>query len=105
MLNGDCTSRIFSIGSIASNEDEVELGYIDTSNDNQNIGSNTSSSHGKSNPIMSPFEKIVKKFDCLNVEKRGIERVLPEDRTDLTIINTAMIWVRNLLSVFKLLFS
>jgi hypothetical protein len=44
---------------------------------------------------MKNFKKIVKRFDCLNVEKRGIERILPEDRTDSTTINTAMIWVRN----------
>jgi hypothetical protein len=44
------------------------------------------------------FQKFVKKLDFINVEQRGIERILPEDRTDSTIINTAMIWVRHLLA-------
>ncbi len=95
MLDGNCTSKRSSIMSIASNENGVELSYIDKSNDKQNIGSDTNLSHEKSNGIMSPFQKIVKKLDCLKVEKRGVERILPEDRTDSTIINTAMIWVRN----------
>jgi hypothetical protein len=96
MPDGHRTTTISSIVPLASNEDGVELSYIDTSNDHHSIGSNTNSSHGKiSNSITSHFQKIVKKFDCLNVEERGIERILAEDRTDSTIINTAMIWVRN----------
>jgi len=81
----------------ASNEHVVELNYIRTNSDNHSIGSNTSSSHRKCNSIMSRFQEIVKKVDCLHVEKRGIDRVLPEDRTDSRIINTGMIWVRKLL--------
>jgi hypothetical protein len=81
----------------ASNEHAVELNYIRTSSDNASIGSNTSSSHKKYNSIMSRLQEIVKKVDCLNVEQRGIDRVLPEDRTDSRIINTGMMWVSNLL--------
>ncbi len=91
------SESISSIVPGVPNEHAVELNYIGTNSDNHSIGSNTSSSHRKCNSIMSRFQKIVKKVDCLNVEKRGIDRVLPEDRTDSRIINTGMIWVRNLL--------
>ncbi len=95
MLDNDCKSRISSNASPASDKNRIELSYIDTKCDNQNIDSNkTNSMYEKSNSIMISFQRILKKFDCLHVEKRGIERVLPEDRTDFTIINTAMIWVR-----------
>ena len=97
MRDVHCTSTIPSSIPSSSNEHEVELSYVGTSTDNYSIGSNTSSSHGKYNSITRCFQKIVKKMDCLNIEKRGIERISPEDRTDSKIINTAMIWVRNLL--------
>jgi hypothetical protein len=64
--------------------------------DEYNIQLSTSSAYEERNSILKRFQKIVKKFDCLNVETRGIERILPEDRNDSTTINTAMIWVRNL---------
>ncbi len=78
-----------------SNEYAIQLSDTYTSSNKHNIDSDTSSSCEKSNSVMKNFKKIVKRFDCLNVEKRGIERILPEDRTDSTTINTAMIWVRN----------
>jgi hypothetical protein len=82
--------------SLSSNGHEVELSYISTITNNHNISSNRSLFRGKSNSIKNRFEKILKKIDCLNIEERGIERVSPEDRTDLTIINTGMIWVRKI---------
>ncbi|CAF3377448.1 unnamed protein product [Rotaria sp. Silwood1] len=93
MLNDHRIPTVSSIVSLASNEHEIELDSTRTHNDNQSIGSNTSSSRRKCNSIMNYFHKISKRFACLNVEKRGIERILPEDRTDPTIINTAIIWV------------
>ncbi|CAF1527219.1 unnamed protein product, partial [Adineta ricciae] len=35
----------------------------------------------------------LKKFSCFKVETRGSDRILPEDRTDSTIINTALMWM------------
>ncbi len=96
MSDPDPTTIVSSIVPVASNEHEIEHSDIRTSGDDDSIGSNTSSSHKKSNSIMNRFQKIVKKFDFINVEGRGIERILPEDRTDSTIINTGMLWVRNL---------
>ncbi len=96
MSDGHHTSTVSFIVPLAANEYGVELNDIRRSSDNDSIGSNTSSSHGKHNSVVKRFQKIVNKFDCLNVETRGIERVSPDDRTDSTIINTAMIWVRNL---------
>jgi hypothetical protein len=97
MSDGHHSEIISSIVPGASNEHAVELNYISTNSDNHSIDSNTSSSHRKGNFIMSRFQEIVKKVDTLNVEKRGIDRVLPEDRTDSRIINTGMIWVIDLL--------
>jgi hypothetical protein len=97
MSNVHRTSTISSIKPLNSHEHGVELDFIGTSDDSHSIISNTSSSHGKHNSIRDYFRKVVKIFDCLNVEHRGIERVLPEDRNDSTIINTAMMWVRDLL--------
>jgi hypothetical protein len=95
MPSGHRKATISSIVPLTFNEHGVELNYIRRNGDNYSISSNTSSSHGKNNNTTSRFQKIVEKFDCLHVEKRGIERISPEDRTDSTIINTAMIWVRN----------
>jgi hypothetical protein len=83
------SNNILGIVPSSSNEYGIEL------SDKYNIELNTTSSYGKRNSIMKHFQKIVNKFDGLNIEKRGIERVLPEDRNDSTIMNTAMIWVRN----------
>jgi len=88
-----------AVTSLSSNDNRIELSYISRINDNYSIRSNQSYSRGKSNSIKNYFQKIIKKLDCLHLEKRGIERVSPEDRTDPTIINTAMIWVTNLLLV------
>ncbi|CAF1407601.1 unnamed protein product [Adineta steineri] len=94
MPSGHRTATISSIVPLTSDEHEVELHSIRRNSDNQSINSNTGSSHGKSNSNdKSRWKKFLKKFDFLNVEKRGIQRVLPEDRNDSTIINTAMIWV------------
>ncbi|CAF0973216.1 unnamed protein product [Rotaria sordida] len=68
MLNDNPTPTISSIVPSASDEHGIELNSTRTNSKNDG-------------------------FACLNVEKRGIERISPEDRTDPTIINTAMIWV------------
>ncbi len=57
---------------LASNNDGVKLSYIRTISNNHIIGSNKSCFHEKSNSIKSRFQKIIKKLDCFNVEKRGI---------------------------------
>ncbi len=86
---------------LATNEHGVELSYIPMDGDNSSIRSNKNSLHDKCNSMSGYFEKIVKKISCFNVEKRGIERISPEDRTDSTIINTGMIWVRNIFHFSK----
>ncbi len=93
MSDGHGAPTIYWIVPLTSNQHGTELSSICRNNDNQTIPLNRSSSHDESNTVRSRFQKIVKKFDFLNVEQRGIERVLPEDRTDSKIINTAMIWV------------
>ena len=76
------SNNIFDVVPSGSNEYGIEL--------------DTTSADEEDKSILKHFQKIVKKFDCLRVETRGIERILPEDRNDSTTINTAMIWVRNL---------
>jgi hypothetical protein len=93
MSSGYRPSTISSIIPLASNEHGVELNYIRSNTDNSSIKSNTSLSSVISNSINNFYRKIRKKLDYLNVEERGIDRVLSQDRTDLTILNTAMIWV------------
>jgi hypothetical protein len=73
MLNGHRTARILPI-----------------------TDSNQNCSHEKSNCVMSCFKNLLKMFKLINVEERGIDRILPEERTDSTILNTAMIWVTHL---------
>ena len=92
---GHRTATISSIVPFASDQYGVELHTFDGNSNNHSSGSNKSSSDAKPNSITKRFQKIVGKFDFLKVEKRGIDRILPEDRTDSAIINTAMIWVRN----------
>ena len=96
-------ARISSIVASDSNEHAVELYSIERTSDNHSIESKRSFSHERSNSVPSRFQTIVKNFDFLNVEKRGIERVSPNDRTDSTIINTAMIWVRSLYHIDEFL--
>ncbi len=81
---------------LPSNEYGVEFNYISTDSNNDHIDSNRPSFHTKCDTAISRIEKFMKKNSHFHVEKRGIERISPEDRTDLTILNTAMIWVRNL---------
>ncbi|CAF3279993.1 unnamed protein product [Rotaria sp. Silwood2] len=72
---------------------DIELNDIPTNiGEQQCIDSNKISSHEKCNSIKNWWHKATKIFACLNVEERGIERISSEDRTDVTIINTAMIW-------------
>lgn len=77
----------------SSNVHAIELSYIGRINDNHSINSNTYPPDENSNAIKNHLKKFIKKMDCLGVEERGVERVSPADRTDPTIINTAMIWV------------
>ncbi len=81
--------------SLTANAQETELDLIGIVNYSYSSGLNESVSPEKSNSTLNRFQKILRRFDCLNIEQRGIERVLREDRTDSTIINTAMMWVRN----------
>jgi len=78
-----------------------ELTPIRRDDDNHSIAANDISSYENSNSIRSIFGKIVKKFDYLHIETRGIERVLPEDRTDLKIIDTALLWVTYILYFYQ----
>jgi hypothetical protein len=94
MADDHHTTTIYTIEPSTSDKHEVELDDIGMSNVNDSAESNTNSSPRKCNFITRHFQKIVRKFDYLNVEKRGIERISAEDRNDSTIINTAMIWVR-----------
>ena len=96
---GHRTSTVSSIVPLTSNEYGVELNSTRRHSDNHNIDSKTSSSNSneKSNPVTNQFLKIVKEVYSTNIETRGIERISTEDRTDLKIINTAMIWVRYIL--------
>jgi hypothetical protein len=70
MLNSHRIAKISPITGLALNEDVTEINY-------------------------SRFKNLLKIFDLINVEERGIDRILPEERTDSTILNTAMIWVRH----------
>ncbi|CAF3126609.1 unnamed protein product [Rotaria sp. Silwood2] len=79
---------------LTSINQDIELNDIPTNiGEQQCIDSNKISSHEKCNSIKNWWHKATKIFACLNVEERGIERISSEDRTDVTIINTAMIWV------------
>ncbi|CAF2843236.1 unnamed protein product [Rotaria sp. Silwood2] len=93
MLKDHRITTISSIVSLASNENGIELNDTRTSNDNHSIGLHTSCFREKCNSITSCFHQLVKRLACLNLEQRGSERISPEDRTDLTIINTAIIWI------------
>ncbi|CAF0974111.1 unnamed protein product [Adineta steineri] len=75
------------------NQSGIQLNYIRTIDDNHKISTDASLSDVKYNSITNYFQKIFNQCHCLHVEKRGIERILPEDRTDLRIMNTSMIWV------------
>ncbi|CAF3890391.1 unnamed protein product [Adineta steineri] len=75
------------------NQSRIQPNYIRTIDDNYNISIGASLSCEKYNSIKNYFQKIFKRCHCPHVEKRGVERISPEDRTDLTIMNTAMIWV------------
>jgi hypothetical protein len=96
MPDNQRTSTISSIVPLTSNEYGVELGSIRRNSDNQNVDFNKCSSDEKSNNVSHRFKKILKQFYSMNVEKRGIERISAEDRTDSNVINTGMIWVRNI---------
>jgi hypothetical protein len=96
MPDNQRTSTISSIVDLASNEYGVELSSIRRNSDNQNVDFNKCSSDEKSNHVTHRFKKILKQFYSMNVEKRGIERISAEDRTDSNVINTGMIWVRNI---------
>jgi hypothetical protein len=96
MLDGPCISTVSSIIPVPSNEYKVELKSIRRNNNNDRIHSNKISSHEKSNNVTNRFKKILKQFYSMTVEERGIERISTEDRTDSKVINTAMIWVRNI---------
>ncbi|CAF1275706.1 unnamed protein product [Rotaria sp. Silwood1] len=89
--------RIVTVSSmrhLASIDQDIELNNTPTNiGETQCIDSNKISSCEKCNSVTNWYHKTAKIFACLNIEERGIERVPSEDRTDLTIINTAMIWV------------
>jgi hypothetical protein len=96
MPDGQRTSTVSSIVPLTSNEYGIELSSIRRNSDNQNVDFNKCSSDEKSKHVTHRFKENLKQFYSMTVEKRGIERISTEDRTDTKVINTAMIWVRNI---------
>ncbi|CAF0804903.1 unnamed protein product [Adineta steineri] len=92
MQNNLQISTIFPAESLVSNQHEVELSGIRMNNDNYTINSKRSLSYGKCNWFTKFLNMMLKKYNCIDVETRGIERILSEDRTDCKTINIAMMW-------------
>ncbi|CAF0757942.1 unnamed protein product [Adineta steineri] len=92
MQNNLQISTIFPAESLVSNQHEVELSGIRMNNDNYTIKSKRSLSCGKCNWFTKFLNTMLKKYNCIDVETRGIERILSEDRTDCKTINIAMMW-------------
>ncbi len=101
MSDGYRSQEINSTTPLIDKEYGNELTPIRRNDDNHSIAPNDISSDENSNSIRSRFRKIFKKPDYLHVETRGIERVLPEDRTDLKIIDTALLWVTYTLYFYR----
>jgi len=101
MSDGYRSQEINSTTPLIDKEYASELTPILRNDDNHSIAPNDISSYENSNFIRSRFDKIFKKFDYLDVETRGIERVLPEDRTDLKIIDTTWLWVTYILYFYR----
>ncbi|UJR11219.1 hypothetical protein I4U23_015400 [Adineta vaga] len=89
MRDNSSTSTIFPIVSSISKNYEIELTGIRLNKNDHIMSSNSNITGEKCSLIM----RTLKKFDCLNVETLGSDRILPENRTDSTIINTAMMWM------------
>jgi hypothetical protein len=92
MLDNHRPSITSSTVPLISTEDGIELNPI--RNDYHSIDSDRNSSQGKADSVGSRLQQILTKAWLFNVEERGIERILPENRTDSRIFNTAMIWVK-----------
>ncbi|CAF0713109.1 unnamed protein product [Adineta steineri] len=92
MQNNLQISTIFPAESLVSNQHEVELSGIRMNNDNYTINSKRSLSCGKCNWFTKFLNMMLKKYNCIDVETRGIERILSEERTDCKTINIAMMW-------------
>ncbi|CAF3957990.1 unnamed protein product [Adineta steineri] len=93
MSNGSRTTTISSIAPLTTNDYGDEINSLHKNSTDHIVTLTRNSSHGKSNSICSRLAKVVQKYNFVNVEERGIERVLPQHRTDSKIINTGMIWV------------
>ena len=100
MRDDSRSGTVSSVTYSTADEHEVEFNYVRTSDKNQSTDSDISFHRGRCHSIIGCLEKIEKKLSCFHVERRGIERISPEDRVNPTIINTAMIWVRNLFPCF-----
>lgn len=81
-------------------EADINFDLTRSTNNYSSNDSNTRFIDKKNNCITGCFQKIMKLLAYLNIEERGVERISPEDRTDTTIINTAIIWVTKLKSLF-----
>jgi len=101
MSDGYRSQEINSTTPLIDKEYGSELTPILRNDDNHSIAPNDISSDENSNSIRNRFQKIFKKLDYLHVETRGIERVLPEDRTDLKIIDEALLWVTYTLYFYR----
>ena len=72
---------------LISNDNEIQL---DRNKDYQSIQNSSSSSL---NSNSNRLKKILNTLDYMHAEQRGIQRVLPSERTDSSILNTSIIWV------------
>ncbi|CAF0939628.1 unnamed protein product [Adineta steineri] len=92
MQNNLHISTIFPVESLVSNQYEVELNDIRMNHDNYTINSTTNLSCGKFKSFTKFLKTMLKKYNCIDIETRGIERILSEERTDCKTINIAMMW-------------
>ena len=74
---------------LLNNSDEIKLTALDRTTDYQSIESPSSL---QSNFKPNRSSKFIKNFDYISPEYRGIERVLPDERTDSSVFQISVFW-------------
>ncbi|UJR24532.1 hypothetical protein I4U23_005907 [Adineta vaga] len=69
---------------------ELPLNSVHQNTDYQSI---QNPSYTQSNSKLNRLERFIKKLDLTGVETRGIERILPEERIDSSILSKSIIWI------------
>ncbi|CAF1428844.1 unnamed protein product [Adineta ricciae] len=75
---------------LISNDDEMQINPLGQNKDYRSIQNSSSSSL---NSNSNRLKKFLNTLDYVHAEQRGIQRVLPSERTDSSVLNTSIIWI------------